>query len=594
MAADEWLDADDFKGVDLDKNPGINPHNNKPEENKLTAIVEKLEAVVTEQQDAINQLVAAPILFAHVISSNHIINPQAFEYGDRVQLIDQEHEAYKEGIKKFPYVHGRIVSQEPVVNQQGEVTVEFPAYIELQNKQFTLSIGINDNKQQVYLLIKNDGTNIVVVKNDGEIQECRNHLRFNPVPGQIAKVNSKTGQVEEITNDILGMEIVKADQILQDGSIEIASQQGSKTIINRTGQEVKPGDRLGVVGGRVALKLLEKKENKFKIKNDLNLSWADVGGQEKAKKELISAIELPARHPEIFKYYQQNPPKGILLYGPPGCGKTLIGKVTACEMAKIYNKQAVDTGFNYVKGPEMLSMWVGNTEQAVRDLFAQGRKHYEEHQYPCITFVDEADAILQERGGSGGVKSERYHDSMVAQWLAEMDGLETANQIVIFATNRPNSLDGALTREGRVDRHIKIRRPDKFCAMEIFRIHLKNVPLHEINLNQLAEMSADLLWEDRPMYLIESDNGSKNIFGLTNCVSGAMIAGIVHEAKDSALHRDLNNGSMIGLTWADMHEAIAQTYIRHRDLNHRFDIADFLEEQGVDEKSVKITKVSMA
>jgi len=239
-------------------------------------------------------------------------------------------------------------------------------------------------------------------------------------------------------------------------------------------------------------------------------------------------------------------------------------------------------------------MWVGNSEQNVRALFEQGRRHFEEHGYPCVTFVDEADSILQVRGGSGGVKSERYHDSMVAQWLAEMDGLEAANQIVIFATNRPHALDGALTREGRVDRHIKVRRPKKPQAMEIFKIHLGNIPLHNIKMQELAEIAADELWTSRPLYIVETNDGRKPIFDLTDCVSGAMIAGIVQDAKGHALKRDLKAGVQMGVTVEDMIQAINRTYTRHRDLNHRFDLIDFYEENGIEENAVKVKKIAVA
>lgn len=599
--ANLWLDAEDEKGPELAEagKPMLMP---EPEDADAAAavkqIIEKLETAVAEQQDTINQLTAPPIYYATVFSENHVVDPSKFEYGDRVQLLDEEHEAYLAGIKKSPIVLGKIVSSHPVVSEAGKVTVEFPSYIPLFNKQYELNIGLGEEKAQVCLMLKNDGTNVVVVKDDGSLAECRNHNRFDPKPGEIAKINGATHQIEGILQNSKdnGLEVCKVVQIVDENTLELEAKNGSnsKLVVNKTGEQVKVGDRVGVAAGRIAIRLFADEDNKYKVKGNINVTWNDIGGQEQAKDELREAIELPALHPEIFQFYGQNPPKGVLLYGPPGCGKTMLGKATAKALADIHGKESVETGFNYIKGPEMLSMWVGNTEQNVRALFEQGRRHFEEHGYPCVTFVDEADSILQERGGSGGVRSERYHDSMVAQWLAEMDGLEAANQIVIFATNRPHALDGALTREGRVDRHIKVRRPKKQQAMEIFKIHLKNVPLHEVKLEELAEIAADELWVDRPLYIVESNDGKKLIFGLTDCVSGAMIAGLIQDAKGQALKRDLKNNQKIGLTLDDVREAVGRTYIRHRDLNHRFDLIDFYEENGIEENSVKTKKIAIA
>lgn len=594
-----WLDSEDEKGPQLAE-AGKPMLMDEPDEaaDAIKKVIERLETAVAEQQDTINQLTAPPIYYATVLSENHAVDGTRFEYGDRVQLLDQEHEAYEPAAAKTPVVIGKIVSSQPVINEDRKVLVEFPSYIPLLNKQYLLSVGLGDDKQQVALMLKNDGTNVVVVKDDGSLQECRNHNRFNPVPGDIAKINGATHQIEEIIPNAKnsGLEVCKVARVVDQNTLELEAVSGSnpKLIVNKTGEEIKTGDRVAVAGSRVAVRLFPNEENKYKVKGQLNITWDDVGGQEQAKEELREAIELPALHPEIFKYYNQSPPKGVLLYGPPGCGKTLLGKAAACALAGLHGKESAETGFNYVKGPEMLSMWVGNSEQNVRALFEQGRRHFEEHGYPCVTFVDEADSILQERGGSGGVKSERYHDSMVAQWLAEMDGLEAANQIVIFATNRPHALDGALTREGRVDRHIKVRRPKKPQAMEIFKIHLGNIPLHNIKMQELAEIAADELWTSRPLYIVETNDGRKPIFDLTDCVSGAMIAGIVQDAKGHALKRDLKAGVQMGVTVEDMIQAINRTYTRHRDLNHRFDLIDFYEENGIEENAVKVKKIAVA
>jgi proteasome ATPase len=583
-------------GFEIDNDPnGENPAD--PQAEQLAAMneaIEKLSAVVTEQQDQINQLCAVPLEHCTVFSIDHKVIPERFELNDRVALIDAEHEAYQ--------AVGGVSPQGSVVGlfnaEDGTIEVEFPGFMQLVNRRFNLKIGVGEDKSQIRLLIKNDGSNVVVTKGDGTRMEVWNPEGFNPKPGDTAKVNMKTNQIMEIAPAVGLGALMKVASKVVDGNCQVDNCNGQGTTLVRCnlelpeGESVEIGDSL-VISGGVAVKHISDKENqRFKIKEELKIDWADVGGVETAKAQLQEAIELPAMHPEIFEFYKQRPPAGILLYGPPGCGKTLLGKAAATSLAKVHNKESFTTGFNYVKGPEMLDKWVGNSEKAVRELFARGRRHYEEYGYPCLTFVDEADSILQERTA----ESQKWENSMVAAWLAEMDGLESSHQIVILATNRPKALDGAVVREGRIDRHVKVPRPDKNNAGTIFKIHLKNVPLHAITLDDVAQLAVDDLWEnDRPLYTIEHD-GQKQVFSLNNCLSGAMIAGIINEAKSVALLRDLKAGKVaapVGVTAEDIKTSIENAYVRHRDLNHHFDLLDFYDTNGYDEKKVKATKIAM-
>lgn len=584
-------------GFEIDNDPDGNGNPADPQEAQIAAMneaIEKLSAVVTEQQDQINQLCAVPLELCTVFSVDHKVIPERFELNDRVALIDEEHEAYQLVGGVAP--QGSVVA--PFNPETGTIEVEFPGFMQLANRRFDLKIGVGEDKSQVRLLIKNDGSNVVITKGDGTRMECWNPEKFNPKPGDTAKVNLKTMQIMEISPAIGLGSLMKVASKVVEGNCEVENCNGQGTSLVRCNLElpdngkIEIGDRLVVVGG-VAVKHVSDKENqRFKIKEELQVNWEDVGGVDAAKAQLQEAIELPAMHPEIFEFYKQKPPAGILLYGPPGCGKTLLGKAAATCLAKVHNKESFTTGFNYVKGPEMLDKWVGNSERAVRELFARGRRHYEEFGYPCLTFIDEADSILQERTSD----SQQWQNSMVAAWLAEMDGLESSHQIVILATNRPKALDGAVVREGRIDRHVKVSRPDKNNAGTIFKIHLRNVPLHQITLDEIAQVAVDDMWEnDRPLYTVEHD-GQKQVFSLANCLSGAMIAGIINEAKSVALLRDLRNGKKaapIGVTVEDIKNSIENAYVRHRDLNHHFDLLDFYDTNGYDEKKVKATKIAM-
>ncbi|TDA25376.1 MAG: AAA family ATPase [Archaeoglobi archaeon] len=200
--------------------------------------------------------------------------------------------------------------------------------------------------------------------------------------------------------------------------------------------------------------------------------WEDIGGLENAKQELREAIEWPLKYPEVFKTTNIKPPKGILLYGPPGTGKTLLAKAVANES---------NANFISVKGPELLSKWVGESEKHVRDMFKKARQVA-----PAIIFFDEIDSLAPRRGGIG---DSHVTERVVSQLLTELDGLEELREVVVIAaTNRPDLMDPALLRPGRIERHIYIPPPDKEARKEIFRIHLKNKPLAEdVKLEELAE-----------------------------------------------------------------------------------------------------------
>ncbi len=201
-------------------------------------------------------------------------------------------------------------------------------------------------------------------------------------------------------------------------------------------------------------------------------TWDDVGGLEDARLQLQEVIEWPLKYPELYKHLSAKPPNGILLYGPPGSGKTLIAKALAHES---------EINFISVKGPEFLSKWVGESEKAVRETFRKARSAA-----PCIIFFDEIDAIAGIRGRFAGSE---VTEQVVSQLLTEMDGLEDLKDVILVAaTNRPDMLDPALLRSGRFGRHIEIPIPDYEARKQIFKIHLKNKPISkEISIEQLTE-----------------------------------------------------------------------------------------------------------
>ena len=212
-----------------------------------------------------------------------------------------------------------------------------------------------------------------------------------------------------------------------------------------------------------------------------NVKWDDIGGLENVKQELIEAVEMPIKQPEKFKKMGIRPPKGILLYGPPGTGKTLLAKAVATES---------EMNFISIKGPEVLSKWVGESEKAIREVFKKAKQSA-----PAIVFLDEIDAIAPRRGA--------YTDSgvterIVNQLLTSMDGIENMEGVVVIAsTNRPDIIDTALLRPGRFDRMIYIPVPDKEARLKILKVHTRNMPLgSDVNLEKLAERMENYVGAD--------------------------------------------------------------------------------------------------
>jgi transitional endoplasmic reticulum ATPase len=217
-----------------------------------------------------------------------------------------------------------------------------------------------------------------------------------------------------------------------------------------------------------------------------NVRWSDIGGLQELKQELRETVEWPLKYRTVFDYANANPPKGIFIYGPPGTGKTLIAKAVANES---------ESNFISIKGPELLSKWVGESEKGVREIFRKARQAA-----PCIVFFDEIDAIAPIRGGDSA--DSRVTERVISQLLTELDGLEVLKNVtVIAATNRPDIVDPALLRSGRFDRHIYIPPPDRDSRIKIIKIHIKNIPLGNINVERLADMTENFTGADLASFI---------------------------------------------------------------------------------------------
>lgn len=403
--------------------------------------------------------------------------------------------------------------------------------------------------------------------------------------GTVVAVRPDSNQIVTIVPAVLTGE-VHVVRTVKEGVVEVDAAGGIPLVVLVMPEvgTLEPGYRVLLDPSKsVVLQSLGAPESRYTFEGVTGVTWDDIGGLEDAKAEMIEAIEMPHLHADLYRRYGKRPIKGVLLYGPPGNGKTLLGKATATALARIHGEQAVG-GFIYVKGPEILNRFVGNSEEAIRSMFERSREHKRKTGFPAVIFVDEAESILCKRGNDITTHIER---TIVPMFLAEMDGLEDSGAVVLLATNRPDILDPAVVRDGRIDRKVKVTRPTREAAATIFRLCLRGKPTATA-IDTLARAGVDELFSPkRVLFAIERLGKRFSNFTLGDVINGAMIAGVVDRATSIALRRDLTDKTAKGVARADVVEAVDRAYQQSRDLGYQEEIAEFVREYADEVTGVK-------
>jgi proteasome-associated ATPase len=395
-------------------------------------------------------------------------------------------------------------------------------------------------------------------------------------------LNEALNVVEVLPQDILG-EVVTVKSLLGEDRAVLVGR-GDEEMVAMLSAEVRGALRAGdpvLYDPRsgYALEALPKEEVEEAILEEIpDISYEDIGGLGKQIEDIRDAVELPFLYAELFVEHQLKPPKGVLLYGPPGCGKTLIAKAVANSLAQQVaektGREGVHSYFLNIKGPELLNKYVGETERQIRLIFQRAKEKSAEG-FPVIVFFDEMDSLFRTRGS--GISSD-VENTIVPQLLSEIDGVETLkNVIVIGASNREDMIDPAILRPGRLDVKIKIERPDADAARDILSKYLTpEVPMHDSEIrgdrdraiHRMIEATVEQMYatsEENRFLEVTYASGDKEVLYFKDFNSGAMIENIVARAKKMAIKRFLSQGEK-GLRLDDLIKAIRDEFKENEDL----------------------------
>tara|TARA_B100001094_G_scaffold331433_1_gene399730 strand:+ start:47658 stop:49445 length:1788 start_codon:yes stop_codon:yes gene_type:complete len=454
-----------------------------------------------------------------------------------------------------------------------------------------------------FLKSNDDGT--VDVESTGKKLRVNLHPDINIAnlrEGDEVALNESLNVVLHRNNGNLG-EIVTLIEVLPDGNRVLVKGRADQEMVMTLASEISAdtlklgASLLTASKSNMIVEIVTNPENqKHLIYEVPNVTFNDIGGLDDKIELIRDAVELPFLHPDLFAEYKLPTPRGILLYGPPGCGKTLIAKAIANSLAKKATADAetesTKSYFFNIKGPELLNKYVGETERQIRAIFEEARDKSKDG-YPVIIFFDEMESLYRIRGS--GISSD-MESTIVPQLLAELDGVEELNNVIVIgASNREDLIDPAILRPGRLDIKIRIDRPNHDSAIAIFSQFMNaDLPISatctedfgggdiDKAIRVLIEKAVDEMYaaEERNEFLeVTYQNGDKQIMYFKDFASGAMIENIVRRAKKHAIKRFIEIGQK-GLNFDDMLRSIREEFAENEDLPNTTNPDDWAKISG--------------
>jgi proteasome-associated ATPase len=465
----------------------------------------------------------------------------------------------------------------------------------------------------IFSTVNKDGTANVYVS--GRKMKVSLHPAIKPKElrkGQEVILNEALNVIEARGFDVQG-EVVRLKDVLE-GHRALITLHFDEEKVAELGQplwseRLSVGDHLlyDPRSGCVIEKLPKSEAEELVLEEVPDVDYARIGGLQKELEQVRDAVELPFLYPEIFSNFKLSAPKGVLLYGPPGCGKTLIAKAVANSIAKKLGHltgKEVRSYFLHVKGPELLSKYVGESERQVREVFKKAKERADDG-HPVIVFFDEMDALFRTRGT--GISSD-IESTIVPQFLSEIDGVESLNNVIVIgASNRQDLIDPAVLRAGRLDVKVKVGRPDAAAAQDIFSKYITaGLPFSDEDLKRhdgdaqalvtaVIQKTVDTMYatsEENKFIEVTYANGEKEVLYFKDFASGALIEGIVSRAKKYAVKRAIAQEGH-GLRLDDMIRAIREEFKEHEDLPNTTNPDDWAKVAGKKgEKIVHIRTIS--
>ncbi len=524
-------------------------------------------------------------------------------YQDEVEDLQDAIRVFGSDSEEFRRRLDRLIAEFDALRRRYQVTRDQATDAERQNER--LVSVLQEAKQQIEVLKEEvdklcsppntygifsrpnkDGTAEIFV--DGRAMRVNVHPNLDPFTleeGQLVLLNEAMNVVEP-AGFIARGEIVSIVDLLADNRAIVLGHTDDERVVTLAEplrrEKLKVGDHvLFDPRTHYAFEKLPKSAVEEVVLEEIpDTTYDNIGGLGEQIEILRDSVELPYMYPEIFAEHRLSPPKGILLYGPPGCGKTLIAKAVANSLARSIEQRTgrrTTPYFLNVKGPELLNKYVGETEHKLREVFKKARDKASED-VPVVIFFDEMDSLFRMRGS--GISSD-MEATVVAQFLSEIDGVESLkNVIVIGASNRQDLIDPAVLRPGRLDLKIKVNRPDAKAAREIFSKYLTaDLPFHASSTQRYGEdpvrVAASMIEETiSRMYAASDENkflevtyakGEREIFYFKDFSSGAMIENIVARAKKKAVKRTIDHGER-GIKFDDLLEAVNDEFKENEDL----------------------------